>query len=631
MSFLSPLALLLALLALPILLLYMLRLRRRPVPVSSTLLWRKLVRDRQANAPWQRLRPNLLLLLQLAILAALVLALARPYLPVPAVVSGSVVVLLDGSASMQATDVEPDRFEVARERVAGWIDDLGGDDRMTLIQVGSTPTVLASASGDRRELRQALDEAQAEMAAADWAAALALANGAAQGFREARIVIVSDGGLPPDAPPLAADVVYVPVGQSGANLALSALATRDAGQEVELLAAVTNTGQVAQQTLVSVSLDGVLYDSRRVTVPAGERRNLTWRFSQEVTTVTAELSEQTADYLAADNRAWAVHAGGGGHRALLVTQNNVFLEQGLSVLPGWTTFKTTPDAPLASDDGEAYDLTVFDGVPLPETLPDGDLLVIDPRPAPENDLFRVTGVFSDTTVIGLEETPLLRFVEWGGVNVRRARAVSAPWAQTVVEAQGGPLLLAGEQDGRRIVILTFDLHESDLPLRIAFPVLMANITAWLNPGQAFDAPAGLQPGQPVTISPGAGTTAVQVEKPDGSLWTSDAAEQGNLLFEETAQPGVYRVTVRDAAGDRPAGSFAVNLFAPRESTLAPAPALQLGRRVVEAPGTEDVGRQEVWAWLAAVAFVILVIEWWIHFRGTRLPQVGRRIWRVVRR
>jgi hypothetical protein len=106
-----------ALLSRPIILMYMLRLRRREMRVSSTLLWEKLVRDREANAPWQRLRRNLLLLLQLLILGALVLALARPFLPTPAIVRGNTVVLLDASASMQAADVAPSRFAAAQAEV----------------------------------------------------------------------------------------------------------------------------------------------------------------------------------------------------------------------------------------------------------------------------------------------------------------------------------------------------------------------------------------------------------------------------------------------------------------------------------------------------------------------------------
>ena len=176
MSLLAPAALALGLLALPIILLYMLRLRRREQPVSSTWLWRELVRDRAANAPWQRLRRNLLLLLQLLILAALVLALARPALPLPGLGGGNAIVLLDASASMQAADgTTGTRFDDARAAVDRLIGGLSGNDRLTLIHVGRAPQVLAAASADRPALRRALAAAAPENAAADWAAAFALA------------------------------------------------------------------------------------------------------------------------------------------------------------------------------------------------------------------------------------------------------------------------------------------------------------------------------------------------------------------------------------------------------------------------------------------------------------------------
>ena len=624
----TPLALLLSLLAIPIVLLYMLRLRRREVMVSSTLLWQKLLRDREANAPWQRLRRNLLLFLQLLILLALVLALARPFLPTPSVVSGSVVVILDASASMQATDIAPSRFEAARQEVAGWINDLGGDDRMTLILAGRTPTVLASASADRTQLRQALGAAQPDNGPADWPAAVALAGGAAQGFRDARVVIISDGGLPQELPPLPADAVYVPVGESGDNLAISALASRAIGGGAELFASVTNHGAQEQEALLSIELDGTLFDSRRLQVPAGATRSLTWQLPPEASTIAARLSEQTADNLPLDDQAWAVHEGGVDNRVLLVTPGNLYLEQILNLLPGYTVIRAAADQPLPETE-EPFDLYVFDSTPLPEDLPAADLLVLNPPLSEEEDsagnLFTVSGVFSDTTAIRLADSPLLQFVEWQGVNVRSAKRVAAPWAQTVIEAEGGPLLLAGEQGGRRIAMLTFALSESDLPLRIAFPVLMANITDWLSPGRAFDAPAGLQPGEPVAISPGAGATAVLVQKPDGTVWNASVSGEGALLFDESAQPGLYQVLVRDTSGDRPAGRFAVNLFAPQESSIAPAASVQIGQRSVETPDQGDVGRWEFWPWLAAAAFIVLIVEWWVHFRGARLPAAARAV------
>src|SRR3990167_336690 len=123
MSFLAPLFLSLAALAVPILILYMLKLRRREQEVSSTFLWRMVIRDREANSPWQKLRRNLLLLLQLLLLALLVVALARPFIPVQVVASGQVTVLLDASASMNATDVSPSRFESAKAIARGLAND----------------------------------------------------------------------------------------------------------------------------------------------------------------------------------------------------------------------------------------------------------------------------------------------------------------------------------------------------------------------------------------------------------------------------------------------------------------------------------------------------------------------------
>lgn len=593
--------------------------------MSSTLLWQKLLRDREANAPWQKLRRNLLLILQLLILAALVFALARPFLPTPAIISGSVVVLLDASASMQATDIEPTRFDAAKAEVAQLINDLSGSSQMTLIKVGQTPDVLAAATNDRTQLQRALDAALPDPAPAAWNAALALATGAAQGFRDARIVIISDGGVPSDLPPLPVEYIYLPIGESGENLAITALATRvettpETEGGIQLFASVQNEGVLDRETLLSIDLDGTLFDSRRLTVPAGSSVNATWDLPPGTGTIEARLSENEGDFLLLDDTAWAVHEGGVSNRTLLVTNGNLFLEQVFTVLPGIEAFKVPPGSDLLDAEAFDYDLVIFDGVPLPEPPPAADMLIINPQPGGEGGLFTVNGTFSNTITTRLEESPLLQFVVWSEVDVRQAQQISAPWAQTLVQAEGGPLVQIGEQNGYRIAILSFDLRDSDLPLQIAFPILMANITGWLSPGRAFDAPTGLQPGDPVAVVPGASTAAVLVQKPDGSRWTAEVGEE-DLFFTETDTPGLYTVLLRDAAADRPAGSFAVNLFSPAESAIRPADSLPIGQTVVETEDEGDVGQRELWPWLLAMAVVILIVEWWVHHRGTRWPKL----------
>jgi hypothetical protein len=627
MSFVTPLFLALGLLAAPIIIPYMLRLRRREMVVSSTMLWQKLLRDREANAPWQRLRRNLLLFLQLLILGLLVVALARPYLPVPTVVNGSVVVVLDGSASMQATDVVPSRFAGAQEEVGRWINELGSGNQMTLILAGPAPVVLAAATDDRRVLHTALESAQPAATEADWPAALALAAGAIQGARDARLVIVSDGGLPADLPPLPEETIYIPLGQQSENLAISALATRQSEAGPQLFAGVRNTGSRDQQGLLSIRFDGNLVDSRTVALSGGENATFTWDLPAGVATIAAELSNQTEDYLSLDDMAWAVHESGVNTRALIVSPGNIFLEQLFAILPGVEAFRAPPETDLLAAGNEPFDLYVFDSVSLPAPLPAADLLLINPQveaSGEEGNLLTVTNTFSNTTTTRLADSPLLEFVDWSGVHIRQALAVSAPWAQPLISAEGGPLLLIGEQTGQRIALLTFDLHDSDLPLQIAFPILMANLTDWLSPGQTFDASTVVQPGDPLRITPRAGTTHILVDRPDGSNWIEPAGEEPTV-FEETEQIGLYTVRLRDAEGDQPGGQFAVNLFSSAESNITPAAAIRIGQTALAETGGDDVGQREFWPWLAAVAVLILALEWWVHFRGARLPRLRKRV------
>jgi Ca-activated chloride channel family protein len=616
MSLLAPAALALLALALPILILWMLRLRRRSVTVSSTMLWTRLLRDREANAPWQRLRRNLLLFLQLAILLALVLALARPFVPVPAVAGGVVVVLLDASASMNATDVLPSRFAVAQRAAEELVGGLGGDGIMTVIAVGSQPHILAAATGDKTVLRGAIAAAQVEQAPADWTPAFALAAGATSGAAESTIVIVSDGNLPPDLPPLPGEVRYVPVGrEEGAeNLAITALAARDGAGGTELFLNIANTGAPASgegvtDSLLSIYLDGTLYDSRRVDVAAGENLPLTLTgLPEDAVLIEARLLVE--DALALDNTAWAAKRPAGERRALVVSARNLFLERAIASLPEVSAFRSSPEAPLPA---EPYDLVVFDST-LPAELPAAPLLIINPPPG--NSFLPVSGTFSDTQLSRVADSPLLAYVDFSQVQILEARKVDPPaWANVLVAARGGPLLLVGEPAGRRVAVLTFDLHQSDLPLQIAFPVLIANLVSWLTPGLPFDAGDGLQPGEVVTLYPG-GAEEVLVRRPDGTTWTPSpemASGEAPLVFAETEQLGLYQVEMDGA----PVGHFPVNLFNPAESALARQESITVGRAEIAPAGGEELGQRELWPWLAAAALVILLVEWWVYHRGTR--------------
>lgn len=177
MTLLNTPALWLAALLPLIVIMYLLKLRRVERPVSSVYLWRKMTRDVQANAPWQRLRRNLLLFLQLLFLAALILSLARPAIPATgSVTAQSAIFIIDTSASMAATDMPPNRLEAAKIEAHRMISELPAASQVTIIAAGQQARVLTSQSTDRRLALQAIESLAIEMGGSDLGAALQLAG-----------------------------------------------------------------------------------------------------------------------------------------------------------------------------------------------------------------------------------------------------------------------------------------------------------------------------------------------------------------------------------------------------------------------------------------------------------------------
>src|SRR5438132_7893340 len=197
MSFLAPAAAILALTLPAIVALYFLKIRRPTRIVPALHLWPNQIRDRQANVPWQRLRPSWLLFLQLLAAAVLVAAAVQPALPAGAALARHSIVLIDASASMQATDVARSRLEVAKRQGNAIVDQLGPTDRMTVIAVGPVARIVASVTGDHDTLHRAVNGVTASNGAADLSAALAMAAGLVRAGDDARAYLFTDGIVQP--------------------------------------------------------------------------------------------------------------------------------------------------------------------------------------------------------------------------------------------------------------------------------------------------------------------------------------------------------------------------------------------------------------------------------------------------
>lgn len=630
LSFLAPLALVLGALAVPIILLYMLRLRRIELPISSTFLWQQLVRDREANAPWQRLRPSWLLFIQLLILAALVLALARPFTTIQTITAGRIVLLLDGSASMQARDVSPDRFARAQAIALDIVDTLGADDTMTVIEVSSVPEVLAAASRDKLVLRNAIQDAEPGDVSADWDAALTLAAAGAVGVDELQVVIIGDGGLPPDLPPVPGDVRFVPVGESDSNLAITALATSSLpGRDPQLFARINNYSSVDTDVIFDGRINGseVISWAYRYTIPArGYVDIFDITLPPDFETLTAHItlpgSASLEDELALDDAAYTVRDRSGAGRVLLVTADNLFLQQVLRSLRGVTLFQITPEQGLPQQD---FDLYVFDGW-LPDTLPDGDLLIINPPSGAE--FFDLGApVQSPGAITARVEDERTRNVGpyLSEVDLREYRRVTgADWGAPLLYADDEPIVLAGEIDDRQVVLMPFDVRypNTDLVLQPAWPILMAELAAWYSPPRITDVRSSLPPGAPVSIRFVEDSDRAIITHPDGDE-TVIRPQRAEEVFADTFTPGLYRVRLLSNEVPVAEETFAVNLFDAAESDIAPRDQVTIGTVTVSRNAREETARREYWPWVAGVGFALLMLEWWFyHRRLQRMPALS---------
>jgi Ca-activated chloride channel homolog len=641
MSFLAPAAFALAALLPIIIAMYLLKLRRTEQVVSSVYLWKRMVRDLEANAPWQRLRRNPLLLLQLLFLAVLITALAQPFTWTEGASGASVIFILDTSASMASVDAVPNRLEAAKSQARQMVDSLPDDARVTVITASGQAQVVISSSRDRRQVYQAIESIQIGSGGSDISPALGLASAIAARQPDTEIIILSDGRVNmPERLGIKGQVRYFPIGIDSDNQAISLLSVETRSGTENLIAFAQVTNYSGEDTLRRIQLyaDGMLFNVFDLELPAGGQRAVV---AEDVPAGTRLVSAVLAgtDALPLDDQAWAVAIKREPVPLMLVTEGNRFLETGLKLLPGFEVTTITPgefeaqftESPsgigaAGAASSQADQITIFDAyIPIDAAYPIGSLFFIAPPRSSE--FFTVTGIVEQPVPrASTLDDPLVANLNLTQVNILDAVRVLQPdWSRLVIEGEVDgatyPLLMVGSLEGRRIAALTFDIRRSDLPLQVAFPILLANLGEWLSPGRSGELPEQVPPGGAVPLSLPPEVMSAMVFRPDQSR-VNIPIEAGRGVFADTTQLGVYRVTW----GSEGEASFAVNLFSPQESDIRPAQNLPVLESLQEGEGERLMqARREWWRPLAFIALAFLVVEWLVYQRATLVRLFGRKL------
>lgn len=593
----------------PVVLLYFLRLRRKNRVVPSTLLWQATTADLQANAPFQRLRKSLLLFLQVLLLCLLALMIARPFMTLKALTGESQVIVIDASASMQATDERPSRLAAAKRAAGKIVADLSRGDDACIIEAGSRTRVRAGFTANRRVLRAAIDQVAADDSETTLGDALALAVSLAKKRRDAEIALVSDGAFEPlDDLPLGGERLrFVRVGQRHRNVGITAMdARRDysARGAVQVFIQMTSFIDEAVSFVLEIYHNDSLVDARPVELPArGAHAEVFSEFPYDSGVLRAHIDLK--DDLAVDNNGFAYLLPRRDLNVLLVGEPNLFLERALEVDPHVQVTRAKPADYRVT---EGYDVTVFDGW-APRRLGDGSYLLI--HAAAENAPVAVTGEVGLPIVVRRNERhPVTRYASLDEVAIADALTVSLrPWGEVLVDGDATPLVVCGVRENRRVVYVGFSFERSNLPLRAAFPILVQNCLEWLGGGADSITNRSVRTGDTVPLPRFGGVQSVTVRGPDGQVHRIQTGDRP-AVFDATDKAGVYRV--RAEGEDEYA--FVANLLSRPESDVAARADVSVGGRRLTGGAALVRANREIWRHLAVLALLIMALEWYAYHR-----------------
>ncbi len=622
---------------LAVLALYILKLRRRTVPVPFSVLWQRILKDKEATSLFSKLKRLLSLLLQLALLALLILALGDPRAAAALIKGRNLVVLVDASASMQAVDVSPTRLDVAKDQVKALIRGMGGSDRMLVAQMDAAVTPLGPMSGDTSELERAVDAIKPTEARADFPRALRFATDTLRGVDNAEIVVVSDGELGPASDSIGAvhlgdvKISYMAVGKGKENVGITQFSVRRYPLDksrYEVMLEVTNTNDTVADIELSLLGDGNLVDVTKLRLQPKEALARFYpNLSGASRTLEAKLLPigETRDSLPADDRAYALLPERRRAKILVVTLGNTYLEAALLLDEYLDVTMATPIeyANKYASGAVRFDSVVFDQV-TPSNPPRMPAFYLDPR-GPGSPV-KVEEALTNPGFDKIDRKhPIVRYTALDNVGIARGHKLKPDPQDKVVGASfDGPILIAGTRGGFKFVAMGFDVRESDLPLRVAWPVLVLNTLDWFTnedasylssfrTGDVWRIPVSGSASQATLSLPGGNKEAVPVHE-GRAVFLGQRAGFYDLSGDQVAP--IVPVKSGDPTTVGNTTSFAANLLSSEESAIEPAEKLPTidGQEAGKVEGFHVGVRREVWIYLLIAAVILTVIEWATYHR-----------------
>lgn len=601
-----------------ILLFYLLKRKYEDYQVSSILLWHKAVRDIEASKPWQRLRRNLLLILQLLIALLIILSLLKPAFETDGVIAEHTIIVLDTSASMLTIEDGKTRFQLATAEIEKLINNLNSTEAITLIEMGKTPKIQVAKSSNRDELRNALTSITPGEGTGDDLAAFSLAKSIAASESNTGIMWFGDGAnyklnTKDELLPSEVSFKHFQVGKNRENVTIGTFVTQqlDSDKNIGLIRIDNNGGLAQEGDLAIYDISGQLIDTYAFEVEGDSSFSIQLENLPKSEAYQAKIEVEN-DSLLEDNQLWSVPFTQGEVQATLIIENgNQFISQALKAtklvnLNQANEYKATNESDT--------DLWIFDGY-VPNKLPNGSALIIGPNNSSDWLTYKGAKPLQDNLKITQPNHQLVKNTDWENVHIAEIKEIEQiEGLEVLIEAGNNPILLAGKINGNRVIILNFDLHQSDLPLRTTFPILMQNSINWLSPIKTLPIPTSYTNDYiNIPFTPGSSDRAIT--RPDDVR--TPLTDSGTMIgYEIPNKSGLYKIE-ETINNQREARYFSVQMNS-TEAAIAPQSVYVSNYQMKqdeEKNITEAINYREITSLFILLALIILFIEWVVYKRG----------------
>jgi len=611
MQFLNPLGFLLLGLIPILIVIHSLKPKARHVYITTLFLWRQV--EESVKFRFRRFVNNLPLLLQILCIIIAALALSQPTITYRTQKFGNLILVVDTSASMKTKTDEGIRFDKARKMALQLVDELSEDSHMAVISAGYAPELVTGYTADRDLLTQRINKLQPSDAPGKLERALYLAISFLNPEREDWIFVVTDGagGEYDRIKQFHPRVKPILVEGGNRNIGITKFVFRQElyqKSRVEVLLEIKNFDEKPVVCPVHLAIDNEVLLDKTIGFDAQEKKTLIVPYFG-LTTGVAQATLRVTDDFEVDNRAFVVLNQSRETWIQLITKGNYYLEKLLAIYPNFRVNSVQEIIPGSWEEQiKQNEIIILDRI-SPPSLGRGNFLIIDAF-SPDLPIRKIGELKSPRVSDWDRKHPLMDSLDLTGLNIETASLVrNESGFDSVVDSSRSGLVYAYQKKDLKAVFVGFDLNLSDLPLRVAFPVLMNNIFNWLNPKSLDFTTTQIQAGNSMMLDLRPQTTAFSIRTPVGEK-EEFSPDSNPFAYNLTNNIGVYRVVE-----DNKRYKFAVNLVDEQESDIRTPLNIGLNDKSPKEIGSVPVTMQfNIWAIVVLCTAAVLMLEWYIWLR-----------------